>query len=102
MESQSGLPQDLENMDFDKEVVTFSLLPDPPATPTATLAATVPKMLFIYPRLLGRIQVPGVAPITKNTKDTQDPQHAGDPSAVSELRESPTRNSKWSPNGASK
>ena len=76
MESQSGIPQDLENVDFDKELVTFSPLPDPPATPTAT----VPKMLFIYPRLLGRIQVPGVAPITKNTKDTQDPQHAGDPS----------------------
>ena len=88
MESQSGIPQDLENVDFDKELVTFSLLPDPPATLTGTvpatlagtLAGTVPKMLFIYPRLLGRIQVPGVAPITTNTKDTQDPQHAGDPS----------------------
>ena len=77
MESQSGIPQDLENVDFDKELVTFSPLPDPPATPTGT----VPKMLFIYPRLLGRIQVPGVAPIYyKNNQDTQDPQHAGDPS----------------------
>ena len=55
----------------------------PPATPTATVRNSpeqYPKMLFIYPRLLGRIQVPGVAPITENTKDTQDPQHAGDPS----------------------
>ena len=61
MASQSGIPQDLENVDFDKELVTFSLLPDPLATLTGTLARTVPKMLFIYPRLLGRIQVPGVA-----------------------------------------
>ena len=30
MASQSGIPQDLENVDFDKELVTFSLLPDPP------------------------------------------------------------------------
>ena len=55
----------------------------PPATPTGTVRNSpeqYPKMLFIYPRLLGRIQVLGVAPITKNTKDTQDPQHAGDPS----------------------
>ena len=89
MESQSRIPQDLENVDFDKELVTFSPLPDPPATLTGTLAATlagtlagtVPKMLFIYPRLLGRIQVPGVAPIYyKNNQYTQDPQHAGDPS----------------------
>ena len=79
MESQSGIPQDLENVDFDKELVTFSLLPDPPATLTGTLAGTVPKMLFIYPRLLGRIEVPGVAR-KQNNQDTQDPQHAGDPS----------------------
>ena len=71
MASQSGISQDRENVDFDKELVTFSLLPDPPATLTATVPGTVsatvpgtvPKMLFIYPRLLGRIQVPGVAPI---------------------------------------
>ena len=68
MASQSGIPQDLENVDFDKELVTFSLLPDPPATLTGTLAGTVPKMLFIYPRLLGRIQVPGVAPTTNTTR----------------------------------
>ena len=37
MESQSGTPQDLENVDFDKELVTFSPLPDPPATLTGTL-----------------------------------------------------------------
>ena len=79
MESQSGIPQDLEKVDFDKELVTFSLLPDPPATLTgtvpgtvpatvpATVPGTVPKMLFIYPRLLGRIQVPGVAPTTNTT-----------------------------------
>ena len=74
MGSQSGLPQDLENMDFATELVTFSPLPDPPATLTGTLAATlagtlagtVPKMLFISPRLLGRIQVPRVAPIQNN------------------------------------
>ena len=46
----------------------------------ATLAATVLKMLSTYPRLLGAIQVPGVAPILQNNQDTQDPQHAGDPS----------------------
>ena len=51
-----------------------------PATVPAALAGTLPKMLFIYPRLLGRIQVPGVAPILQNNQDTQDPQHAGDPS----------------------
>ena len=53
MESQRGLPQDLENMDFDKEIVTLSHLPDPPATLSGTLAGTlagtVPTMLFIYP-----------------------------------------------------
>ena len=80
MESQSGLPQDLENVDFDKELVTFSPLPDPPATLTATLAATVPKMLFIYPRLLGRIQVPGVARKQKKQPGHPTPQHAGDTS----------------------
>ena len=66
MESQSGIPQDLENVDFDKELVTFSPLPEPPATPTATVRNSpeqYPKMLFIYPRLLGRIQVLGVVPI---------------------------------------
>ena len=64
MESQSGIPQDLEKVDFDKELITFSLLPDPPATQTAT----VPKMLFIYTRLLGRFEVLGVAPTTNTTK----------------------------------
>ena len=62
MESQSGIPQDLENVDFDKELVTFSPLPDSPATPTGTVrnspqqSATVPKMLFIYPRLLLKME----------------------------------------------
>ena len=80
MASQSGIPQDLENVDFDKELVTFSPLPDSPATPTATVRNSpqqYPKMLFIYPRLLGRIQVPGVARKQKKQhQDIQDPQHA--------------------------
>ena len=87
MESQNGLPHDPEIMDFDTELVTFSPSPRPPcnltaavsATVSGTVSATVPKMLFIYPRLLGRIEVPGVAR-QQNNQDTQDPQHAGDPS----------------------
>ena len=77
MESQSGIPQDLENVDFDREVLTFSPLPETPLQlqpeQSATVrnspeqSGTVPKMLFIYPRLLGRIQVPGVAPTTNTT-----------------------------------
>ena len=55
MESQSGISQDLENVDFDKELVTFSLLPDPPTTPTGTvrnspqLSATLPKNVVHLP-----------------------------------------------------
>ena len=49
MESQSGIPQDLENVDFDKELVTFSPLPDPLATPTGTVPKNVVQMLFISP-----------------------------------------------------
>ena len=45
-----------------------------PLQPQPQLSATVPKMLFIYPRLVGRIEVPGVARKQKN-QDTQDSQH---------------------------
>ena len=49
-------------------------------TPLQPQPELQPQLLFIYPRLLGRIQVPGVASILQNNQDTQDPQHAGDPS----------------------
>ena len=59
MELQSRIPQDLENVDFDKEVVTFSLLPDAPCNPNRNSpqqSGTVPKMLFIYPGLLLKME----------------------------------------------
>ena len=79
MASQSGIPQDRENVDFDKELVTFSPLPDSPATPTAT----VPKNVFHLPPTSR--QNPGFGGVPyfkyfKQNNDTQDPQHAGDPS----------------------
>ena len=49
MESQSGIPQDLENVDFDKELVTFSPLPDSPATPTATVRNSPKNVVHLPP-----------------------------------------------------
>ena len=76
--TQNGVPQELKNIDFDRKLFIFSPFPEPPCNPTgtasgtvsATVSATVSKMLFIYPRLLGRIQVPGVA-----RKPTKQPGH---------------------------
>ena len=79
MELKRGVPLEPKNSFPLRRWMFFGRF-QTPLQPQPQLSATVPKMLFIYPRLLGRIQVPGVAPITKNTKDTQDPQHAGDPS----------------------
>ena len=67
MESQNGVPHDPEIMDFDTELVTVSPSSRPPCNLAATVSATVSKMLFIYPRLLGRIEVPRVAPTTNTT-----------------------------------
>ena len=79
MASQSGIPQDLENVDFDKELVTFSPLPDSPATPTATVRNS-PKNVVHLPPTSRQNPGSGGGPYYKHNKDTQDPQHAGDPS----------------------
>ena len=84
MELQSRIPQDLENVDFDKEVVTFSPLPDPPCNPNRNSpeqSATVPKNVVHLPPTSRQNPGFGGGPyITKNNQYTQDPQHAGDPS----------------------
>ena len=83
MELQSRIPQDLENVDFDKEVVTFSPLPDPPCNPnrnspeqSATVRNTTQKCCSSTPDFSAESRFRGWPLYYQNNQYTQDPQHA--------------------------